>query len=100
LGDFKSLIQNPKFYIEAIIHTPLIYLIFPDFGSDVFSQKASNRYVWNALISNAESVSYSVSITDTGTVARIPASYPARTFYQSFVANGARDCGPVANIRF
>jgi len=66
----------------------------------VFTQKVTNREIWNALISSTDAVAYNVSISDTGTAARIPASYPQKTFYQSFVADGAGDCGSVPNIRF
>jgi hypothetical protein len=66
----------------------------------LFNQKVLNREIWNALISSSDSVSYSVSIADTGTSARIPASYSQRTFHESFVASGAGDCGAVPNVRF
>jgi hypothetical protein len=45
-------------------------------------------------------VDYSLSISDTETVATIPTFFPQRTFFQSFKAGGAFDCGPVPNIRF
>ncbi len=66
----------------------------------VHNQKVTNRDIWNALISSNDSVSYSVSISDTNTTVRIPNSFPIRTFYESFVAGGAGDCGPVPNVRF
>jgi hypothetical protein len=56
--------------------------------------------VWNFLITSQATIPYSVTISDTGTVANIPAFLPQRTFYESFKAGGAFDCGPVPNIRF
>jgi hypothetical protein len=66
----------------------------------IHEQKFSNRAVWNALIASETAVPYSLTISDTGTVANIPAFLPQRTFYESFKAGGAFDCGPVPNIRF
>ena len=66
----------------------------------IFEQKVTNRALWDALIASPNAVPYSVTITDTETVASIPAFFPQRTFYGSFAAGGALDCGPVPNIRF
>jgi hypothetical protein len=66
----------------------------------VHDQKFTNRTVWNALIASKADVRYSVTIADTGTSANIPYFYPPRTFYESFTAGGAFDCGPTPNIQF
>ncbi len=66
----------------------------------IHEQKFNDRTVWNALIASTADVPYSVSISDTETAATIPAFLPQRTFYRSFTADGAFDCGPVPNIRF
>ena len=67
----------------------------------VHDQKfASNPNPWNALLANAEPPEYSLSWLDTGAVAEIPAFYPQGTLRANFIASGATDCGPVANIRF
>jgi len=66
----------------------------------IHEQKFTNRSVWNSLIASSAAIPYSLSISDTGTVANIPAFLPQRTFHESFTAGGATDCGPVPNIRF
>ena len=66
----------------------------------LYEQKFSNRTLWDAIRASPTPIPYSVSISDTDTTARIPLAYPQQTFYQSFVAIGAFDCGPGANIRF
>jgi len=66
----------------------------------IYEQKFSNRAVWSAVIESAADVPYSVSIPDTETVATIPMFFAQRTFYRSFTADGAFDCGPVPSIRF
>jgi len=66
----------------------------------IHEQKFTNRTVWDALKASQAAVPYSVTINDTETFANIPAFYPQRTFYESFVAAGAFDCGPQPNIRF
>lgn len=66
----------------------------------IHEQKFTNRAVWDALIASQATIPYSVTITDTETVASIPAFFPQRTFYEGFAAGGAFDCGPVPNIRF
>lgn len=66
----------------------------------IHEQKFTNRPVWDALIASQTAVPYSVTIFDTETVANIPVFYPQRTFYESFAAGGAFDCGPTPNIRF
>jgi len=66
----------------------------------IHEQKFTNRTVWNALVSSSAAIPYSLTISDTGTVANIPDFLPQRTFHESFIAAGAVDCGPVPNIRF
>jgi len=66
----------------------------------IHEQKFTNRDVWNALIASQAAVPYSLSISDTETSATISTFFPQRTFYESFKAGGAIDCGPVPNIRF
>ena len=66
----------------------------------LYEQKFSNRTVWDAIKASQTPVPYTISISDTDTSARIPLGHPQQTFYQSFLAIGALDCGPGANIRF
>jgi hypothetical protein len=66
----------------------------------IHEQKFTNRDVWNALVASQAAVPYSLSISDTETSATIPTFFPQRTFYESFKAGGAADCGPVPNSRF
>ena len=66
----------------------------------LYEQKFRDRAVWDAIKSSSAPVPYTISISDTGTNASIPRFLPQRTFYESFAAGGAFDCGPVANIRF
>ena len=66
----------------------------------IHEQKFTNRTVWDALIASPAAVPYTITISDTETVAGIRAFFPQRTFYESFAAAGAFDCGPVPNIRF
>lgn len=63
-------------------------------------QKFTNRTAWSALIASQTPIPYSISITDTETTASIPVFFPQKTFYDSFHADGAIDCGPAPNIRF
>ena len=66
----------------------------------IHEQKFTNRALWDAIIASPTPVPYSISITDTETVATIAAFFPQRTFYESFSSGGATDCGPIPNIRF
>jgi len=66
----------------------------------LYEQKFTNRTVWDALIASPAAIPYSISISDTGTAATIPAFLPQRTFYESFKAAGAVDCGPQPTNRF
>src|SRR5262245_18403356 len=66
----------------------------------IYEQKFTNRAVWDALIASSANVPYSISISDMETTARIPEFFPQRTFYESFKAVGAMDCGPAPNVRF
>ncbi len=66
----------------------------------IHEQKFTNRTVWNALVASSAAIPYSLTISDTGTIANIPSFLPQRTFHESFVSGGAVDCGPVPNIRF
>jgi hypothetical protein len=66
----------------------------------IHEQKFTNRNVWNALVTSSAAIPYSLTISDTGTIANIPSFLPQRTFHESFAAGGAVDCGPVPNTRF
>jgi hypothetical protein len=66
----------------------------------IHEQRFRDRTVWDALKASQAAIPYAVSISDTETAATIPAFFPQRDFYQSFVAAGATDCGPVPNVRF
>jgi len=66
----------------------------------IHDQKFTNQPPWAALVASQTPVPYSVTISDTGTVANIPSFLPQRTFHEGFIAGGAIDCGPVPNLRF
>src|SRR5262249_34280892 len=66
----------------------------------IYNQKVTNRTVWDGLMASQAAGPYSISISDVGTFASIPSFFPQRTFYESFAACGAFDCGPAPNIRF
>ena len=66
----------------------------------IYEHKFTNRAPWEALIASRDAVPYLLTIADVEAVANIPAFFSQRTFYDSFVAGGARDCGPLPNIRF
>jgi hypothetical protein len=66
----------------------------------IYEQRFSNRAAWEAVLASTEDVPYSISISDTETVATIPQFMPQRTFYRSFTSEGASDCGPVPTNRF
>jgi hypothetical protein len=66
----------------------------------IHEEKFSDRSAWTALKASEADVPYSVSISDTEVSATIPAFHPQRTFHQSFMADGAFDCGPDPNIHF
>jgi hypothetical protein len=66
----------------------------------IYSQRVTNRAVWDALMASQAAVPYSISISDTGTFASIPSFFAQRTLYESFAAAGAFDCGPAPNVRF
>jgi len=66
----------------------------------LYEQKFTNRAVWESLVASPNSIPYSISNSDTGTAATIPAFLPQRTFYESFRTAGAVDCGPQPNSRF
>src|SRR5262245_3064861 len=66
----------------------------------IYNQKVTNRTVWDGLMASQAPLPYSISISDVGAFASIPSFFPQRTFYESFTADGAFDCGPTPNIRF
>jgi hypothetical protein len=67
----------------------------------VHDQKFASRPApWNALLASSDAPSYSVSWNDIGSTAEIPAYYAQSTLRANFIAAGATDCGPAANIRF
>jgi hypothetical protein len=66
----------------------------------LYEQKFTNRAVWESLVASPNAIPYSISNSDTGTAATIPAFLPQRTFYESFKTAGAVDCGPQPNSRF
>ena len=98
----------PALYRAGVTYTFAIDMI-PDY---VFQGTLSGRYCvhdqkfaarpgpWNALLASSEAPSYSVSWNDLGSFTEIPAYYPQSTLRANFIATGATDCGPNANIRF
>jgi len=99
--------QATATYLAGVTYTFAVDMV-PDFvfhGTQsgrfcIHEQKFTNRTVWNALVASQAPIPYTVTISDTGTVATIPPFLPQRTFHESFAAGGAGDCGPVPNIRF
>ena len=55
---------------------------------------------WDAIRADTVPVSYSVAIRDLDYDADVPSFFPQGTFYESFVREGATDCGPMPNNRF
>jgi hypothetical protein len=94
-------------YVPGVIYTFAVDLV-PDYVFQgtlsgrfcLYEQKFRDRAVWDAIKSSSTPVPYMISISDTGTHASIPRFLPQRTFYETFAASGAFDCGPGANIRF
>jgi hypothetical protein len=66
----------------------------------IYEQKFTNRTVWDALIASNTEVPYTVSISDTETTATIPAFFSQRALYNSFMRDGAVDCGAAPTNRF
>jgi len=99
--------QAAATYQAGVTYTFTVDMV-PDFvlqGSEtgrfcIYEQKFTNRAPWEALIASRDAVPYSVTVVDVEIVANIPAFFSQRTFYDSFVGGGARDCGPLPNIRF
>jgi hypothetical protein len=60
----------------------------------IHNQKFTNRSLWDAIRTSTGAVPYAISIDDTDTHATVPVFFPQRTFYESFMASGALDCGP------
>jgi hypothetical protein len=66
----------------------------------IYSQRVTNRAVWDGLMASQATVPFSISISDTGTFASISSFFAQRTLFESFSAAGAFDCGPAPNVRF
>jgi hypothetical protein len=91
---------------EATYEPGVTYSFIVDFAPDyviqgtqsgrfcLYEQKFTNRAVWDSLIANQATVPYSISISDTGTAATIPAFLSQRTFYESFKAGRRRRLRP------
>lgn len=70
-------------------------------GFCLFEQRfESQRARWDEIRASTVPVKYPVSISALDYSAEIPVFYPQRTLYESFVREGARDCGPTPNNRF
>ena len=99
--------QGAATYDAGVTYNFVIDMV-PDFvirGSQtgrfcIYEQKFTNRQAWDALIAADTPVPYSVAISETGTSATIPTFFPQRTFYESFAAAGAFDCGAAPNVNF
>jgi hypothetical protein len=63
-----------------------------------FGGRARER--WESVRDSGAAVKYPVSITDIDFAGEIPLFFAQRTFYESFVREGARDCGPQPTNRF
>ena len=56
--------------------------------------------LWQSIQASAEPVKYRVVITDVEFAAETEPWTAQRTFYESFVREGAMDCGPTPNVHF
>jgi hypothetical protein len=56
--------------------------------------------LWNAITASSAPVRYRVDLSSLGFNADTEPIVPQRTFYESFLSEGAADCGPSPNINF
>jgi hypothetical protein len=56
--------------------------------------------MWNAIMASNAPVRYRVDLSGLGFHADTEPIVPERTFYESFLSEGAADCGPTPNINF
>jgi hypothetical protein len=56
--------------------------------------------VWNAILADSAPVKYSVNFTSLGFAAETGPLAPQRVWYESFLREGAADCGPAPNANF
>jgi hypothetical protein len=56
--------------------------------------------MWNAITASNAPVRYRVDLSGLGFYADTEPIVPQRTFYESFLSEGAADCGPTPNINF
>jgi len=63
--------------------------------------RASGRLpVWNAMAATSAPVRYRVDLSGLGFNGDTEPIVPQRTFYESFLSEGAPDCGPAPNMNF
>jgi hypothetical protein len=63
--------------------------------------RAGNRLgLWNAIAGSAAPVRYRVDLSGLGFHADTEPMTPQRVFYESFLSEGAADCGPEPNVNF
>jgi hypothetical protein len=55
---------------------------------------------WNAIAGSATPVRYRVDLSSLGFHADTEPMTPQRVFYESFLSEGAADCGPMPNVNF
>jgi hypothetical protein len=58
------------------------------------------REAWNAIQRSAERVKYRVDWSEAGFFAETSPEWPQRIFYESFLKEGAADCGGTPNVNF
>jgi hypothetical protein len=56
--------------------------------------------LWNAIAASNAPVRYRVDLSSLGFISETEAIAPQRTFYESFLSEGAPDCGPAPNVNF
>ena len=68
---------------------------------DLQSLRTTGRMaVWQSIQESAEPVKYRVVIFDVEFAAETAPWTAQRTFYETFLSEGARDCGPTPNVHF
>jgi hypothetical protein len=56
--------------------------------------------LWNSIAASSAPVRYRVDLSSLGFNGDTEVVVPQRTFYESFLSEGAPDCGPAPNVNF
>jgi hypothetical protein len=65
------------------------------------SLRVAGRWpIWEEIQASTEPVKYRVDLSNLNFVSETSALWPQKTFYESFLREGAQDCGPTPSIHF